>query len=321
MPIVNCPDCNGIVSDAAPACPHCGKPEPAKALKKKSAKKQSLAHAKVIKFTAEAQTGDPVAQNKLANELFKLGDFKKALTWYRKAAKQGYPKSMHNLGLSYLNGKGVTKDSRKAFDWFKKAVKLEFVAAHLLLGQCYNDGDGTLRDYPKAAETWKRGAELGNADCAFLAGCIYGGQEECMFFDVDYTIAIKCYKRAIALKFKSIEGRSAKANLAIVKLKKTEGENNQGTTGHQKDENPYISVLPRSKPKTRREPEPPTLEQLNAQLAAAGGFRCPNCQMCYGVKMNAGMRGQAFGESLLGMGSPLGSLLKSYKCRSCGYVW
>ena len=283
MPIVNCPDCNGIVSDAAPACPHCGKPEPAKSLRKKSLRKKSLrkkatTQAKVIKHTTAAQKGNPVDQNKLGNELFEQGDFKKAFTWRNKAAKQGYPKSMHSVGLSYLNGKGITKNPRKAVDWFKKAVKLKYKPSHLVLGQCYSDGNGSLRDYPKAAETWRRGGELGDADCAFLAGRIYGGQEENTDFDVDYTIAIKCYKRAIALRFKSIKGRSAEDNLAIVELKRTEEKTNQGTTGHQRNENSYISHQPRAKPKLifRSKPEPPTPEQINpklsTQLATAGGF-------------------------------------------------
>lgn len=32
MPIVNCPDCGGKVSDSAPSCPHCGMPDPANSI-------------------------------------------------------------------------------------------------------------------------------------------------------------------------------------------------------------------------------------------------------------------------------------------------
>jgi hypothetical protein len=31
MALVTCPDCNGSVSDVAPACPHCGRPNTAAA--------------------------------------------------------------------------------------------------------------------------------------------------------------------------------------------------------------------------------------------------------------------------------------------------
>lgn len=31
MPTIKCPDCHGLVSDQAPACPHCGRPMKAQA--------------------------------------------------------------------------------------------------------------------------------------------------------------------------------------------------------------------------------------------------------------------------------------------------
>ena len=45
-------------------------------------------------------------------------DYAAALTWYRKAANQGYAQDQNNLGRMYAYGKGVPQDYVLAHMWF-----------------------------------------------------------------------------------------------------------------------------------------------------------------------------------------------------------
>jgi len=45
------------------------------------------------------------------------------LTWYQKAAEQGYPKAQNNLGALYGNGQGTTKDFVQAYKWLLLAER------------------------------------------------------------------------------------------------------------------------------------------------------------------------------------------------------
>jgi TPR repeat protein len=41
-----------------------------------------------------------------------------AVSWYRKAADQGYASAQNNLGVMYDNGTGVAQDYVQAHKWF-----------------------------------------------------------------------------------------------------------------------------------------------------------------------------------------------------------
>jgi len=69
-----------------------------------------------------------------------------------------------------------------------------------------------------------------------------------------------------------------------------------------------------------KEPQQSSAKSLNEKLAHVGGFRCPSCGLHAGVKMNSSMR-SAFGEAFATIGSPLGALMKTYKCLKCSYIW
>jgi hypothetical protein len=50
-----------------------------------------------------------------------LQDYKQAVYWYRKAAKQGHANAQYNLGEKYARGEGVLQDNKKAYMWFNLA--------------------------------------------------------------------------------------------------------------------------------------------------------------------------------------------------------
>ena len=50
-------------------------------------------------------------------------DYKEAIKWYKKAAKQDYARAIRNVGLCYLNGIGVEKDEKEGVKWISKAIE------------------------------------------------------------------------------------------------------------------------------------------------------------------------------------------------------
>ena len=51
-----------------------------------------------------------------------LLDFNEAARWYRLSADQGEASAQYNLGLLYLDGRGVSKDYIGAYMWFAIAA-------------------------------------------------------------------------------------------------------------------------------------------------------------------------------------------------------
>jgi TPR repeat protein len=51
-------------------------------------------------------------------------DDSEAVAWYRKAAENGDPQGMNNLGWMCEQGRGVVKDMAKAVAWYRKAALL-----------------------------------------------------------------------------------------------------------------------------------------------------------------------------------------------------
>jgi len=62
-------------------------------------------------------------------------DASEAVTWYRKAAEQGYAKAQVALGLLYAQGIGVDADNEEAFKWFREAAKQGDTVALEILGK------------------------------------------------------------------------------------------------------------------------------------------------------------------------------------------
>ena len=49
-------------------------------------------------------------------------DFAEAVTWYRRAADQGYLEAQYNLGSMYANGRGMRQDFAEAYMWLTLAA-------------------------------------------------------------------------------------------------------------------------------------------------------------------------------------------------------
>ena len=134
-----------------------------------------------------------------ANMLFTFGfmyykgegvprDYAKAMEWYLKAAKRGYPKAQNNIGVLYHDGKGVKQDYKKAMDWYNKAASQYNGAAFGNIGWMYQHGEGVSVDYKKAFEYFMKGAEQGNSRSLNQVGYFY---DNGLGMKVNYEEAIK----------------------------------------------------------------------------------------------------------------------------------
>lgn len=71
-------------------------------------------------------------------------DFEGAATWFDKSASLNSPSGLYNMGLLYLNGKGVPQDSFKAFEKFGRAASMGSLLATYQLGNMFAVGAGPV---------------------------------------------------------------------------------------------------------------------------------------------------------------------------------
>jgi TPR repeat protein len=103
-----------------------------------------------------------------ADAMYNLGwlygsgqDYIKARELYEKAAAKDHSLAMHNLGMLYLQGRGVAEDYTKAREWFEKAAAKGDVRAMGTLGALYESA-GVLQDSIKAREWYEKAAAKGD---------------------------------------------------------------------------------------------------------------------------------------------------------------
>ncbi len=65
-----------------------------------------------------------------------------ALREWRPLAEQGNALAQFNLGLMYMEGKGVPQDDAEAVKWYRKAAEQGVTEAQYNLGLMYDDGRG-----------------------------------------------------------------------------------------------------------------------------------------------------------------------------------
>jgi uncharacterized protein len=101
--------------------------------------------------------------------------------------------AMNNLGVQYVNGRGVTQDYAKAREWFEKAAAKDDALGMTNLGALYQNGYGVPQDYAKAREFFDKAAAKGNANAMVGLGMLY---ENGRGVAQDYAKAREWYERA-----------------------------------------------------------------------------------------------------------------------------
>jgi len=83
----------------------------------------------------------------------------KASEMYLKAAERGNDVSQNNIALRYASGSGVEADQVKAFQWHLRSAENDNGRGQYYLGLAYEQGKGTDLDLPKAIYWLKRAGE------------------------------------------------------------------------------------------------------------------------------------------------------------------
>lgn len=86
-------------------------------------------------------------------------DHTKALSWFKKAAERGEPRSMEILGEIYATGAGVERNYTKALEWLTLASKQQLYSAYNGMGYLYVKGYGVQKNYTKAKEYFEKAAD------------------------------------------------------------------------------------------------------------------------------------------------------------------
>lgn len=100
---------------------------------------------------------------------------KKAVKWYKKAADHGYAKAQYKLGVLYSSSSSsdIEQNWQTAAYWFKKASDQGYAKAQFQLGMCLAAGKGVTIDWHKAVELFAKAADQGLADAQYRLGMCY----------------------------------------------------------------------------------------------------------------------------------------------------
>lgn len=98
-------------------------------------------------------------------DAYQKGDYMTAAKEWHPLADQGDQEAQFNLGLLYLDGRGVPQSSAEAVNWFRRAAEQGYAPAQHNLGALYATGQGVKRDYIQAYKWFNICAAQGNSGC------------------------------------------------------------------------------------------------------------------------------------------------------------
>src|SRR4051794_35460286 len=81
---------------------------------------------------------------------YEQGDYARALAAWRPLAIQGNAEAQNNLGLLYLDGKGVPANLTEAVRYFQLSAAAGSALGQNNLGGLYRDGRGVPQDFARA---------------------------------------------------------------------------------------------------------------------------------------------------------------------------
>jgi uncharacterized protein len=104
---------------------------------------------------------------------FQRADYNRALASWRPLAVQGNPVAQNNLGIMYLDGKGVPQNTSEAVRYLSLSAAAGSSLGQNNLGGLYRDGKGVPRDYGKASQWFAASASQGNSAGMYNLGLMY----------------------------------------------------------------------------------------------------------------------------------------------------
>ena len=108
-------------------------------------------------------------------------DFKKALIYFERAAKQGHRLALLNLGVMCRDGEGCEINLKKALDCFQTAAEAGLNIAQCELGMWHHKGKAGVvtQDFAKAFSYFSKAAKQGHTLSHYYLGLMYKAGEGC----------------------------------------------------------------------------------------------------------------------------------------------
>ena len=100
-----------------------------------------------------------------ALQAYRDGNYPAAIKIWRKLAANDNPDAQYALGVAYLKGHGIARDTRKAVRWFQMAAKSQHRLAEALVA--YQAGA-----FDTAVALWKDEAQQGTSDAQYALGLV-----------------------------------------------------------------------------------------------------------------------------------------------------
>ena len=120
----------------------------------------------------KAQAGDAEAQFQVGQSYAEgrgvTRDLAEAAKWYRKAAEQENAAAQDGLGICFFRGKGVEYDAAEAVKWLRKAANQGKAEAELYLGAACLRGEGVPFDYAQGMLWFEKAAQHGDTNARGL---------------------------------------------------------------------------------------------------------------------------------------------------------
>ncbi len=92
---------------------------------------------------------------------FAVGDYQTAADIWLVEAYEGSPDAQFNLGVMYIEGKGVPQNRDDALFWFIKAAENDHIQAQYNLGHLYFEDNDNPESLKKGAAWWRRSSLQG----------------------------------------------------------------------------------------------------------------------------------------------------------------
>ena len=102
------------------------------------------------------------------------------------------PTALNALGIAYLNGLGVAKDSTTAIKLLEEAGECGSANAYYNLGLIMKNAPREKQDFTKALSYFEKGAKSGALNCCYLAGYMYYKGLGC---EQNYKRAVEYFKK------------------------------------------------------------------------------------------------------------------------------
>lgn len=127
----------------------------------------------VISFLAVAQDASQLVQDSeyvRGVKAFADGDFEQAAEFWLADAYRGAADAQFNLGVLYIEGKGLPVDRSEAVFWFEKAANQGHPEAQYSLGHLLLEQTGDVEKIRQGIEWWRKSAEAGFAVAQYNYG-------------------------------------------------------------------------------------------------------------------------------------------------------